>query len=110
MNLTESLVTALSSLVANKLRSLLTMLGIIIGVAAVITMIAIGEGSQKAVMDRIQALGSNLLFVSPGATRSGGGSVRVGGSSQRMRIGDAEAIGEGTAAVAAVVPEVNRNV
>ncbi|MEX0601752.1 MAG: ABC transporter permease, partial [Bacteroidota bacterium] len=62
MNLSESFLTALSALFANKLRALLTMLGIIIGVAAVITMIAIGEGAQKAVMERIQALGSNLLF------------------------------------------------
>ena len=75
MNFKESLLTSLSALLSNKLRSLLTMLGIIIGVAAVITMIAIGEGSQQAVMERIQALGSNLLFISPGAQRGGGATV-----------------------------------
>ncbi len=74
MNFFESFATALAALFANTFRALLTMLGVIIGVAAVITMIAIGEGAQKAVVDRIEALGSNLLFVSPGAARGGGRS------------------------------------
>ena len=85
MEFKESLLTAIGALVANKLRSLLTMLGIIIGVGAVITMIAIGEGSQKAVIDRIQALGSNLLFISPGAQRGGGIVVVQFGISVRMK-------------------------
>ena len=58
---------------ANKLRSLLTMLGIVIGVAAVIAMIALGSGAQQAVKDRIKALGTTLLTVSPGQQRMGGG-------------------------------------
>lgn len=109
MNFTESIITALNSLTANKLRSLLTMLGIIIGVAAVITMIAIGEGSQQAVMNRIQALGSNLLFVSPGSSRSGGSMVRTAGSSQTMTVDDVPAILESSPAILAAVPEVTRN-
>ena len=109
MNFHESLFTALSALVANKLRALLTMLGIIIGVAAVITMIAIGEGSQKAVTERIQALGSNLLFVSPGAMRGGGITVIQFGSSVRLKNEDAEAVLKQSKAVEAVVPEMNRN-
>lgn len=109
MNVTESFLTALGALFANKLRALLTMLGIIIGVAAVITMIAIGEGAQKAVTERIQALGSNLLFVSPGAQRGGGVTVIMSGTSVRLRNSDAAAIGDKVEAVGAVVPEFSRN-
>ncbi len=108
MNFSESFLTALGALLANKLRALLTMLGIIIGVAAVITMIAIGEGAQRSVMERIQALGSNLLFISPGAARGGGMVVIQFGSSQRLTTNDAETVGERVAAVEAVVPEFNR--
>ena len=54
------------SLLANKLRSILAMLGIIIGVGAVIAMLAIGSGAQKQVMDRFNAMGTNLLIVQPG--------------------------------------------
>jgi len=109
MNFRESVLTAIAALVANKLRALLTMLGIIIGVAAVITMIAIGEGSQKAVTERIQALGSNLLFVSPGAMRGGGITVIQFGSSVRLKNEDAEALLKQSKAIEAVVPEMNRN-
>src|SRR5207247_4365740 len=65
MLLGEIVRVALEALRANKLRSLLTMLGIIIGVGAVITMIALGSGAQKAVQDRIQALGPTLLRLYP---------------------------------------------
>ena len=57
---------AMQAIRANKLRSFLTMLGIIIGVGAVITMVALGSGAQKAVQDNIQSLGTNLLTVMPG--------------------------------------------
>ena len=66
MNLTENLRLALSSLVANKLRAFLTMLGIIIGVAAVITLVSVGEGVQEVVVAEFEGLGNNLLFVTPG--------------------------------------------
>jgi ABC-type antimicrobial peptide transport system permease subunit len=108
MDFRESFATAIAALGANKFRALLTMLGIIIGVAAVITMLAIGEGAERAVMERIQALGSNLLFVSPGAARSGGAVVVTFGTSQRLRNSDAEALDERAPAAEAVVPEVNR--
>ncbi|HLF19951.1 MAG TPA: ABC transporter permease, partial [Bacteroidota bacterium] len=78
-------------------------------VAAVITMIAIGEGSQKAVTERIQALGSNLLFVNPGAQRGGGNFVIQFGTSVRLRNDDAAAIIKASKAIEAVVPEFNRN-
>jgi putative ABC transport system permease protein len=110
MNFKESILTALGALIANKLRALLTMLGVIIGVGAVITMIGIGEGAQKAVMDRIQSLGSNLLFISPGAARGGGFTVMVGGSSQRLMREDAEQIEQKVPEVEATAPEISRNV
>lgn len=109
MNVTESFLTALGALFANKLRALLTMLGIIIGVAAVITMIAIGEGAQKAVTERIQALGSNLLFISPGAQRGGGVTVIMSGTSVRLRNEDVEAVREQVSSAEAVVPEFSRS-
>jgi putative ABC transport system permease protein len=104
----ESFATAMHAILANKFRALLTMLGIIIGVAAVITMIGIGEGAQRAVVERIQSLGSNLLFVSPGVRRGGGGIVTQGGSSVRLRIKDADAIRSQSPYVDAVVPELSR--
>src|SRR5512139_3004556 len=64
---------ALGALRANKLRSLLTMLGIVIGVGSVIAMIALGTGAQQAVKDRISALGTTLLTVSPGQMFGRGG-------------------------------------
>ena len=109
MNLSESFLTALSALIANKLRAVLTMLGIIIGVAAVITMVAIGTGSQEAVMQRIQSLGTNLLFISPGAARGGGNFVMQWGTSVRLRRADSDALERGTTVVTDVVPEFSRN-
>src|SRR5574341_2671898 len=72
MLLGEIVQVALAAIRANKLRSFLTALGIIIGVGAVITMVALGTGAQKAVQDRIQALGSNLLTLYPGQNFRGG--------------------------------------
>src|SRR4051812_26017123 len=71
---------ALRALRVNKLRSVLTMLGIIIGVGAVITMIAIGSGAQEQVEEQIRSLGSNLMIVFPGSYTSGG--VRLGAGSR----------------------------
>ncbi|NCA15403.1 MAG: ABC transporter permease, partial [Proteobacteria bacterium] len=71
MNFLESVRLALRALGANKLRAALTMLGVIIGVAAVIALMSIGRGIQASIQGSIQALGSNLLFVSPGAQTSG---------------------------------------
>ncbi|HOU23769.1 MAG TPA: ABC transporter permease, partial [Anaerolineae bacterium] len=66
MNVIESFQIALRALAANKLRSVLTMLGIIIGVGAVIALVAAGAGAQAQVAERFTSLGSNLLVVSPG--------------------------------------------
>jgi putative ABC transport system permease protein len=82
---------ALRALAVNKLRSALTMLGIVIGVGAVIVMIAVGSGAQARVEEQIRALGSNLLLVMPGATTAGG--VRMGfGSGSTLSEEDVAAI------------------
>lgn len=94
---------AVRSLYANKLRSFLAMLGIIIGVGAVISMLALGAGAQKQVMDRVNAMGTNLLIVRPGSATRGG--VRSG-SRENLKIEDAQAILEEVADVVAVAPVV----
>lgn len=91
---------------SNKVRSGLTMLGIIIGIASVIAMLAIGTGAKAAIEKNIQALGSNLLIVFPGAQRGAGVSVSSGrGSSQTLTRDDAEALTH-VSGVNAVSPEV----
>jgi putative ABC transport system permease protein len=98
MNLLAAVRSAWRALTTNLLRSMLTMLGIIIGVAAVITTIAIGNGAQQRVAEQIKGLGTNLLLVLPGAVSASG--LRLGaGSGQRLTEDDARAI-------AAEVPEV----
>src|SRR5476651_1975164 len=80
---------ALRSLIANKLRSFLAMLGIIIGVSAVIAMLAFGAGAQRQVMDKITAMGSNLLIVRPG-NRGAGGVIT--GTQQNLTLEDTQAM------------------
>ena len=88
---TESVRIALTALFANKLRSILTMLGIIIGVAAVIAMVSLGMGVRRSVQSNIASLGSNMLIVMPGSANSGG--VRsAAGSSITLKYDDAKAI------------------
>ena len=87
----EGFLMAWSSLIANKMRSLLTMLGIIIGVAAVIALVSIGYGVRQQITESISSLGSNLLMVYPGAPRTPG--VRpVSGANKTIKMGDYEAI------------------
>jgi len=96
-----------SALSANKARSGLTMLGIIIGIASVIAMTAIGEGAQSSVASSIQAIGSNLIIVTPGAQRGPGTQVSAGrGSAQSLTLADSTAITQNVANVRAVAPEV----
>jgi len=91
MNFMALLRIALRALAVNKLRSALTMLGIVIGVGAVIVMIAVGAGAQARVEEQIRALGSNLLLVMPGSTTAGG--VRMGfGSGSTLTEDDVAAI------------------
>src|SRR3954468_2325625 len=105
MSLSNVVRTALRALAANKLRALLTMLGIVIGVAAVISLMSVGRGAPAAVPDHIQGLGTNLLFVRPGSTQQGG--VRAGqGSAQTLSLEDAQTIADQVESVAGVAPEV----
>ena len=94
---------AFKSLTANKLRSFLAMLGIIIGVGAVISMLALGAGAKRQVMQRITSMGTNLLIVRPGAPRRGG--VRSG-SVESLKLADAEALLKELDGVEAVAPVV----
>jgi putative ABC transport system permease protein len=108
MSLVEGLHVAVASLLATKLRSILTMLGIIIGVGAVITLLAIGQGVQASVRDQIQRNGSNLVTIFPGSQNAGG--VGQGfGSAQTLTYEDALAIANSdtVTAAAAVSPEQN---
>ena len=104
MLLGEILKVSLESIRVNKLRSFLTMLGIVIGIAAVITMVALGEGAQQRVQEQLQGLGTNLLTVRPGQRMWGG----VDRGSSRLTADDAEAIKAGAPNVRAVSPELER--
>ncbi len=107
MNLVTILRTSLSSLGSNKLRAGLTLLGIVIGVAAVISLMAIGRGVQQSITDRIQSLGTNLLFVRPGQA-SQGGVFGGQGSATTLTLDDAYALLDPIFApnVLAVAPEL----
>src|SRR5436305_551550 len=103
----ETISVALSALRANKLRSVLTMLGIVIGVAAVIAMIALGTGAQAAVKDRIAALGTTLLTINPGQQRGFG--VAIADAQAKLTMDDAKALDERATSLLAVQPEMNRS-
>ena len=102
----ESVSIAIAALLSNKLRSILTMLGIIIGVGAVIVMISIGMGVRQNVTNSIASLGSNMLIVTPGSANKGG--VRsAAGSNQSLKLDDAEAIQKRIKDIDYVAPTVN---
>ena len=105
--LLESIRIAFSGLAANKLRALLTMLGIIIGVAAVIAMVSIGLGVRQKVENSIAGLGSNLLIITPG-TASSGGARQAAGSGITLSVKDAEAIAREIPGVSLTAPAVSR--
>jgi putative ABC transport system permease protein len=107
MLFSEIISVALGALRANKLRSLLTMLGIVIGVAAVIAMIALGTGAQTAVKERIASLGTTLLTVMPGQQRGMG--VVIQDQNAKLTMEDARALEERAPNLTAVQPEMNRN-
>lgn len=99
---------ALRSLKVNKMRSILTSLGIIIGVSAVIIMLAVGEGAKGQISKQIESMGSNLLLVMSGSSTSSG--VRVGGGSQpTLRMSDAQAILKDCPSVLEVAPTVSES-
>ena len=104
MNLLQNLLEAIESLNANKLRSMLTILGIVIGVAAVIAMLSIGRGAQASITAQIESIGTNLVYVSPGNFRQGG--VVSSGTSGTLTTDDAAALAN-LPGVVNVAPEVD---
>src|SRR6185436_10495750 len=107
MPIFETIAVALEALRAYKLRSLLTMLGIVIGVAAVIAMVALGRGAQQSVKDRIASLGTTLVSIQGGQGR-GPGSVASATDRAPLTLSDATAIEERGKFVLAVQPEMQR--
>lgn len=106
MNLTNLFKIALRALANNKMRGFLTMLGIIIGVASVITMLAIGQGSKRSIQAEISEMGSNMIMIHPGGDIRGG--VRQEASSmETLKLEDYQNIVDETRYVAAVSPSVN---
>lgn len=105
MNLIATFKLALRALARNKMRSILTMLGIIIGVGAVIAMVGIGQGASASIQSQISQLGNNLLYVSAGSSSSGG--LRGGsGTGTTLTVEDIEAIGREIPSVRAASPSV----
>ncbi len=103
----EIVLVALGALRANKMRSFLTMLGIVIGVAAVIAMVAIGKGAQRSITERIAGLGTTLLQVRPGVRRGFGVATE---NNEKLTMKDAEALRERGQYFAAVGPEMQKRI
>ncbi len=97
----------LAAVTANKARSGLTILGIVIGIASVIALIAVGQGTQASVKSSIQSIGSNLIMVMPGATRSGGVSGGMG-SAQTLTLDDVAALKKQVSDIKAIAPEISK--
>ena len=106
--LAEAVPLAWESLAANRLRSLLTMLGVIIGIAAVIAMVTIGQGAQTQTVNQLKSLGSNLLYIQSGVATTGSPASQGAGSATTLTWEDAKAIASSSSAVAAVAPVLNR--
>ena len=105
MNYSNLMKIALRAIAANKMRSFLTALGIIIGIASVITMLAIGQGTKKSIQSNISEMGSNMIMINPGADMRGG--VRQDASSmETLKLADYEAIKDQCTYVSAVSPTV----
>ena len=100
----EPLATAWVGVVTHKLRSFLTILGIVIGVAAVIILMSIGKGATAQILSNIESMGSDLITISPGASFGFGGVRSAGGSTQTLTMEDAEAIAEQVPYISAVAP------
>ncbi len=113
MEFTENFKAALDGIAANKMRSLLSILGIIIGIVAVITIVSITQGAQQSISENIQALGTNLINVTPGRRGGSAGSRAQGLTKQELAkvftIEEGEKIRQRASAVKLVVPMVQRN-
>src|SRR5690606_1186165 len=110
MNYVNLLRIALRAIQRNKLRAFLTMLGIIIGVAAVITMMSIGEGSKQSIQQTFSSMGSNMITVMPYNNMPMPGGVRLGASSvQTLTLSDVEKIQKEVTDISALSPGVSSN-
>lgn len=108
MKISDLFEETFTSLLSNKVRSGLTILGIVIGIGSVIAMVAIGQGSKNTIQSSIQSLGSNLIVIMPGMQRGVGQSVSQGrGSAQTLSIDDADAIATEISLTKAVAPELS---
>lgn len=105
MNFKNLIKIALNALQRNKMRAFLTMLGIIIGVASVIAMLAIGQGSKKSIQEQVSSMGSNMINVMPGGQMFGG--VQMGNTSMKsLKLADIEAIRAQSTVISRISPEV----
>ena len=110
MSVLNLLRIAWRALLRNKLRAFLTMLGIIIGVAAVITMVAIGEGSKASIRSQLSGMGSNMITIRPSSNQTVGGGARVGSSGlQTLKVEDIKSIQDQAHFITAVSPAVQAN-
>lgn len=107
MNYSNLFKIAMRAIAANKLRSFLTMLGIIIGVASVIAMMAIGQGSKKSIQANIAEMGSNMIMIRPGQDKGPGGAQQDASDMQILKLKDYEALKEQAKYLSAISPSVN---
>jgi putative ABC transport system permease protein len=104
MDILESIKMASTTLIANKLRSSLTMLGIIIGIASVIAMIGIGEGAQRLAAEQFESLGPNVLFITAGTQSSRRHTTNL---PKTLVLADADAIASEVSSITSVAPQIN---
>ena len=110
MTFSNLLRLAWHALLRNKLRALLTMLGIIIGVAAVITMVSIGQGSKQSIRSQLSSMGSNMITIRPYSSQTAGGGAMLGASGlQTLKVTDIAAIQKSVSHITAVSPAVSAN-
>ncbi len=108
MTIQDTLHETYTALSANKARSGLTILGIVIGISSVIALVSIGTGAQNSISASINAIGSNLIMITPGATRSFGAGVSAGrGTARTLTQADSDAIASSVTNVLAVANEVS---
>ena len=107
MNVINLFKIALRAIAANKLRSFLTMLGIIIGVASVIAMLAIGQGSKQSIQANIAEMGSNMIMIRPGQDKGPGGARGDASEMQSLKLKDYETLCEQAKYLAAISPSVS---
>ncbi len=109
MNYSNLFKIALRAIAANKMRSFLTALGIIIGVASVIAMLAIGQGSKKSIQANIAEMGSNMIMINPGADRGPGGVRQDASSMETLKLTDYQSLKDECHYISAISPVVNKS-